>query len=109
MSVRFDEYCRARERAAAAVDLPPYRTIAVDLQLDAVTLSGTFGGVRHKTHLIVGGGFAGNAGHSVGAITAQAHDLALRDTGKILQSLLSLGGDDRRTAIQIVNDVERGP
>jgi len=33
MSVRFDEYCRARERAAAAAVLPPYRTVAVDVQL----------------------------------------------------------------------------
>jgi riboflavin biosynthesis pyrimidine reductase len=33
MSVRFDEYCRAHERAAAAAVLPPYRTVAVDVQL----------------------------------------------------------------------------
>ena len=33
MSDRFDEYCRARERAAAAAVLPPYRTVAVDVQL----------------------------------------------------------------------------
>jgi riboflavin biosynthesis pyrimidine reductase len=29
---RFLEYCRARERAAAAAVLPPYKTIAIDLQ-----------------------------------------------------------------------------
>jgi len=33
MSDRFVEYCRARERAAAAAVLPPYRTVAVDVQL----------------------------------------------------------------------------
>ena len=33
MSVRFDQYCRARESAAAAAVLPPYRTVAVDVQL----------------------------------------------------------------------------
>ncbi len=33
MSSRFDEYCRARMRAASAAILPPYRTIAVDVQL----------------------------------------------------------------------------
>src|SRR6267142_278351 len=33
MSVRFDQYRRARERAAAAAVLPPYRTVAVDVQL----------------------------------------------------------------------------
>lgn len=33
MTVRFLEYCRARERAAAVAVLPPYRTVAVDLQL----------------------------------------------------------------------------
>ncbi len=32
MRVRFDQYCRARERAAAAAVLPPYRTTAVDVQ-----------------------------------------------------------------------------
>ena len=32
MSDRFDEYCRARERAATAAVLPPYRTVAVDVQ-----------------------------------------------------------------------------
>jgi len=33
MSVRFDQYRRARESAAAAAVLPPYRTVAVDVQL----------------------------------------------------------------------------
>jgi len=33
MTLRFNEYCRARERAATAAVLPPYRTITVDLQL----------------------------------------------------------------------------
>jgi riboflavin biosynthesis pyrimidine reductase len=33
MSVRFDKYCRARERAATAAVLPPYGTVAVDVQL----------------------------------------------------------------------------
>ena len=32
MTSRFLEYCRARERAAAAAVLPPYKTIAIDLQ-----------------------------------------------------------------------------
>src|SRR6266550_8906211 len=32
MRARFLEYCRARERAAAAAVLPPYKTIAIDLQ-----------------------------------------------------------------------------
>ena len=33
MTLRFLDYCRARERAATAAVLPPYRTITVDLQL----------------------------------------------------------------------------
>jgi riboflavin biosynthesis pyrimidine reductase len=33
VSLRFLEYCRARELAAAAAVLPPYRTVAADLQL----------------------------------------------------------------------------
>lgn len=33
MSVPFDDYCRARERAAATAVLPSYRTVAVDAQL----------------------------------------------------------------------------
>jgi riboflavin biosynthesis pyrimidine reductase len=33
MSHRFDQYCRARQRAAAAAVLPPYRTVAADVQL----------------------------------------------------------------------------
>ena len=33
MSFRFDQYCRARERAAAAAVLPPYRTEAVHVEL----------------------------------------------------------------------------
>jgi len=33
VSVRFDQYCRARERAAAAAVLPPYRTEAVHVEL----------------------------------------------------------------------------
>ncbi len=32
MSVRFDQYCRARERAAAAAVLPPYKTVTADVQ-----------------------------------------------------------------------------
>src|SRR5437870_4336300 len=32
MNVRFDRYCRARERAATAAILPPYKTVTVDLQ-----------------------------------------------------------------------------
>jgi riboflavin biosynthesis pyrimidine reductase len=31
--VRFDDYCRAKQRAAVAATLPPYRTAAIDLQL----------------------------------------------------------------------------
>lgn len=33
MSVRFDDYCRAKERAAVAAAFPPYKTAAIDLQL----------------------------------------------------------------------------
>ena len=33
MSGRFDDYCRAKERAAVAAALPPYKTAAIDLQL----------------------------------------------------------------------------
>jgi len=33
VSFRFDQYCRARERAAAAAVLPPYRTEAVHVEL----------------------------------------------------------------------------
>jgi riboflavin biosynthesis pyrimidine reductase len=33
MTLRFLDYCRARERAATAAVLPPYRTITVDLHL----------------------------------------------------------------------------
>lgn len=33
MSVRFDDYCRAKEHAAVAAALPPYKTAAIDLQL----------------------------------------------------------------------------
>ena len=33
MTLRFHQYCRARERAATAAVLPPYRTVTVDLQL----------------------------------------------------------------------------
>ena len=32
MSVRFDDYCRAKEHAAVAAALPPYKTAAIDLQ-----------------------------------------------------------------------------
>lgn len=32
MSVRFDDYCRAKEHAAVAAALPPYTTAAIDLQ-----------------------------------------------------------------------------
>src|SRR2546422_4647049 len=32
MSVRFDQYCRARERAAAAAILPPYKTVTADVR-----------------------------------------------------------------------------
>lgn len=32
MSFRFDNYCRAKERAAVASALPPYKTAAIDLQ-----------------------------------------------------------------------------
>ena len=32
MSVRFDDYCRAKEDAAVAAALPPYKTAAIDLQ-----------------------------------------------------------------------------
>jgi hypothetical protein len=33
VSVRFDDYCRAKEHAAVAAALPPYKTAAIDLQL----------------------------------------------------------------------------
>jgi 5-amino-6-(5-phosphoribosylamino)uracil reductase len=33
MSVRFDQYCRAHQDAATAAVLPPYRTVAIDVQL----------------------------------------------------------------------------
>ena len=33
MSVPFDDYCRAKEQAAVAASLPPYKTAAIDLQL----------------------------------------------------------------------------
>jgi riboflavin biosynthesis pyrimidine reductase len=33
VSVRFDDYCRAKQRAAVAAALPPYKTAAIDLQL----------------------------------------------------------------------------
>jgi riboflavin biosynthesis pyrimidine reductase len=36
VSVRFDDYCRAKEHAAVAAALPPFKTAAIDLQ------SGTF-------------------------------------------------------------------
>ena len=32
MSVPFDDYCRAKEHAAVAASLPPYKTAAIDLQ-----------------------------------------------------------------------------
>ena len=32
MSVPFDDYCRAKEQAAVAASLPPYKTAAIDLQ-----------------------------------------------------------------------------
>jgi riboflavin biosynthesis pyrimidine reductase len=32
VSVRFDDYCRAKEHAAVAAALPPYKTAAIDLQ-----------------------------------------------------------------------------
>ena len=32
MSVQFDDYCRAKEHAAVAASLPPYKTAAIDLQ-----------------------------------------------------------------------------
>lgn len=33
MTARFLEYCRSRQREAAAAELPPYRTVALDSQL----------------------------------------------------------------------------
>jgi riboflavin biosynthesis pyrimidine reductase len=33
VSVRFDDYCRAKEHAAVAAALPPYKTATIDLQL----------------------------------------------------------------------------
>jgi len=33
VSVRFDDYCRAKEHAAVAAALPPFKTAAIDLQL----------------------------------------------------------------------------
>jgi len=33
VSVRFDDYCRAKEHAAVVATLPPYKTAAIDLQL----------------------------------------------------------------------------
>jgi riboflavin biosynthesis pyrimidine reductase len=33
VSVRFDDYCRAKEHAAVSAALPPYKTAAIDLQL----------------------------------------------------------------------------
>ena len=32
MSVRFDDYCRAKQRAAVAAAVPPYKTAAIDLE-----------------------------------------------------------------------------
>jgi len=32
VSFRFDQYCQARQRAAATASLPPYRTVAVDIE-----------------------------------------------------------------------------
>jgi riboflavin biosynthesis pyrimidine reductase len=42
VSVRFDDYCRAKGRAAVAAALPPYKTAAIDLQV------GTFRAIGNR-------------------------------------------------------------
>jgi len=50
--VRFDDYCRAKERAAVAAVLPPYRTSAINLQL------GTFRAIGNTwSHALFDGDF----------------------------------------------------
>jgi len=50
--VRFDDYCRAKERAAVAAVLPPYRTAAINLQL------GTFRAIGNTwSHALFDGDF----------------------------------------------------
>ena len=52
MPVRFDDYCRAKERAAVAAALPPYRTAAINLQL------GTFRAIGNTwSHALFDGDF----------------------------------------------------
>ena len=52
MPVRFDDYCRAKERAAVAAVLPPYRTAAINLQL------GTFRAIGNTwSHALFDGDF----------------------------------------------------